>query len=311
MGEDMTNTKEKIFTNTLFVAAAAILCCALWGSATPFIKIGYQLILPQGGVASTILFAGIRFTLAGVITVLIYSIARKKFLYPKKENIAKVATVSCFQTIIQYIFFYVGLANTTGVKGTIASGSNAFFAMLIAGLIFKQEKVTFKKIFACIIGFAGIILVNFEGLDLNMNLMGDGFVLFSAIAYAFSSVLIKKYSKYEDPVVISGYQFIMGGIIMIIIGAGFGGYVRFENLKAIGVLIYLALLSAVAYSLWGVLLKYNPVSKVSIFSFMIPVFGVLLSNLMLSEQNMVSPLNLVITLILICTGIIILNYKKE
>jgi len=307
----MTNTKEKIFTNTLFVAAAAILCCALWGSATPFIKIGYQLILPQGGVASTILFAGIRFTLAGVITVLIYSIARKKFLYPKKENIAKVATVSCFQTIIQYIFFYVGLANTTGVKGTIASGSNAFFAMLIAGLIFKQEKVTFKKIFACIIGFAGIILVNFEGLDLNMNLMGDGFVLFSAIAYAFSSVLIKKYSKYEDPVVISGYQFIMGGIIMIIIGAGFGGYVRFENLKAIGVLIYLALLSAVAYSLWGVLLKYNPVSKVSIFSFMIPVFGVLLSNLMLSEQNMVSPLNLVITLILICTGIIILNYKKE
>lgn len=307
----MEKTQNKIFTNTIFVVVAALLCCALWGSATPFIKIGYQLILPDKNVASTILFAGIRFTFAGLITILIYSIARKKFLYPKKENLKRVATVSCFQTIIQYIFFYVGLANTTGVKGTIASGSNAFFAMLIASLIFKQEKLTFKKVFACIIGFAGIVLVNLNGLDFNMNFMGDGFVLFSAIAYAFSSVLIKRYSKYEDPVVISGYQFVMGGIVMVLIGLGFGGVVAFESIKAVAVLAYLALLSAVAYALWGILLKYNPVSRITIFSFMIPVFGVVLSNLLLDEQSNVSVVNLLITLVLICVGIIILNYKKD
>lgn len=303
--------KNKIYSHPAFIAVIALLCCALWGSATPFIKIGYELILPEKNTASTILFAGIRFTLAGLITVLIYSIARRKFLYPKKENLLKVANVAAFQTVIQYIFFYIGLANTTGVKGTIASGSNAFFALLVAGLIFKLEKLTFKKIFACIIGFTGIILVNLNGLDFSMNFTGDGFVIFSAIAYAVSSVLIKRYSKYEDPVVISGYQFVAGGIVMIAIGAAMGGAVSFESLKAVGVLVYLACLSAVAYSLWGVLLKYNPVSKVSIYSFMIPVFGVLLSNLMLTEQSNVSPLNLIITLVLISTGIIMLNYKKE
>ncbi len=302
---------NKLYTNTFFVAICAILCCALWGSATPFIKIGYELILPHKDVESTILFAGIRFTLAGIITVLIYSIARRKMLYPKKENLSKVATVSCFQTVIQYIFFYVGLSNTSGVKGTILSGSNAFFALLIAGLIFKQEKLTLKKVMACIIGFAGIIFVNLEGLDFNMNFTGDAFVLFSAIAYAFSSVLMKKYSSYEDPVVISGYQFIMGGIVMIISGFTFGGEVMFVSAKAIGVLVYLAFLSAIAYSLWGILLKYNPVSRVTIFSFMIPVFGVLLSNLLLEEQSHVTPLNLCITLVLVCTGIIMLNYKKD
>ena len=306
----MKNTKEKIFTNRLVVAIAAIFCCALWGSATPFIKIGYELILPVRNTESTILFAGIRFTLAGIITVLIYSLGRKKFLYPKKENMGKVLTVSCFQTIIQYIFFYIGLANTTGVKGTIASGSNVFFSMLIATLIFRQERLTLKKVFACIIGFAGIILVNLNGLDLNINFTGDGFVIFSAIAYGISSVLIKKYSQYEDPVVISGYQFIIGGIVMILLGALMGGSVAFPTIKAVGVLIYLACLSAIAYSLWGILLKYNPVSKITIYSFMISVFGVLLSNLMLSEQNSVSVLTLVIALILECTGIIILNYKK-
>lgn len=303
--------KSKIFTNPIIVAIIALLCCALWGSATPFIKIGYQLILPEKTVPSTMLFAGIRFTLAGIITIIIYSIARRKFLFPKKENLLKVANVAAFQTVIQYIFFYIGLANTTGVKGTIASGSSAFFAVLIAGFLFKLEKVTFKKIFACIIGFAGIVLVNLNGLDFNMNFSGDAFVIFSAIASAASSVLSKRYSKFEDPVVISGYQFVMGGIVMVLVGVISGGTVTFGSMAAIGVIVYLAFLSAVAYSLWGVLLKFNAVSKVTIYTFMTPVFGVILSSLMLSEASSVTPLNLIITLILVSTGIIMLNYKKE
>ncbi|MBQ3038907.1 MAG: DMT family transporter [Clostridia bacterium] len=302
--------KNNLLTHPFIIALIALFCCALWGSATPFIKIGYSLILPHSGVPSTILFAGIRFTLAGIFTVLIYSIARRKFLFPKPKNITKVATISCFQTIIQYIFFYIGLANTSGVKGTIASGSSAFFTVLIACLVFRLEKISFKKVFACIIGFTGIILINIKGLDFTMNFTGDCFVIFSAISYAISSVLVKIYSKHEDPVIISGYQFILGGIVMCIVGLLMGGWVMFPNVTAIAVLIYLSLLSACAYSLWGVLLKYNPVSKVAIFSFTTPVFGVLLSNLMLSEQSNVEPVNLIITLVLICTGIILLNYQK-
>ena len=147
---------NKIYTNMIFVTFAALLCCALWGSATPAIKIGYELLLPERNVPSIMLFAGVRFTIAGLLTVLIYSIGRRKFLYPKKENYGKVCVISCFQTVIQYIFFYIGLANTTGVKGTIISGSNVFFAILIASLIFHQEKITVKKILGCFLGFAGI-----------------------------------------------------------------------------------------------------------------------------------------------------------
>ena len=96
--------QNKLLTNTFFVAVAAMFCCALWGSATPFIKMGYQLIRTKNDVPSTILFAGVRFFFAGILTVLIYSIARKKFLLPKKENLGAIATVSCFQTILQYLF---------------------------------------------------------------------------------------------------------------------------------------------------------------------------------------------------------------
>ncbi len=303
--------KSKLLTNPFVVAVLALLCTALWGSATPFIKIGYELMLPKRNVPSTILFAGVRFFFAGIITVLIYSIASRRFLYPKKENIGKIAVVGAFQTVIQYIFFYIGLSNTSGVKGTILSGTSAFFSLLIAGLIFRQEKLTFKKIIGCILGFAGIIFVNLDGLEFTMNFTGDCFVIFSAIALGFSSVLMKRFSKDENPVIISGYQFIMGGAVMIAVGLVLGGGINVDSGKAVLVLTYLSLLSAVAYAVWGVLLKSNPVSKVTIYNFMTPVIGVILSSLMLSENSGVPPLNLIITLALVCAGIIILNYKKD
>ena len=222
------NEKKNLLQNPLIVALGALLCCALWGSATPAIKIGKSLLI-EDNVESTILFAGIRFFAAGIITVLIYSIARRKLLYPKLKNMPKVLTVSTFQTVIQYIFFYVGLSLTTGVKGTVLSGSSAFFIVILAALVFKTENLTFKKVLACLVGFAGMLLVNLNGLDFNMG-WGELFVIISTISYAFSSMFMKKFSAYEDPVVISGYQFIIGGAFMIVAGLIFGGKISFAHI---------------------------------------------------------------------------------
>ena len=304
------NQKNNFFTSPIVVVLAALLCCALWGSATPAIKITSAELIPEPGVSSTILFAGTRFTMAGIITVLIYSIARRKFLYPKLSNMPRVLAVGAFQTVIQYIFFYVGLTLTTGVKGTIASGTSAFFSVIVASLIFRQEKLIPKKIIACLLGFAGIILININGLEFTMN-WGDIFVIFSAISLAFSSVLITKFSKFEDPVVISGYQFIIGGAFLVVLGLLLGGKMSFASTKGTILLVYLAFLSAIAYALWGILLKYNPVSKVTVFSFTTPIFGTILSLIFLPESANVDPVFLVFTLLLVSGGIFLLNYQKQ
>lgn len=309
----MENKKSgaAIFSNPIVITLIALFCCFLWGSATPFIKIGYSVVFDEQTVPSTILFAGMRFFFAGILTVVIFSIARRNILYPKRENLGRVGLVSIFQTILQYIFFYVGLANTSGVKGTILTGSSTFFAILIASVFFKQEKLTAKKILACVLGLSGIVLINLNGLTLTMNFLGDGFAIFSAISLGISSTLIKKFSKHEDPVVISGYQFIVGGAFMIAIGLIFGGRVDLSSAKGVLVLIYLSLLSALAYSLWGILLKYNPVSKVSIFSFTTPIFGVLLTKLLITESEGVTLINMILALLLVCGGILILNIAPK
>lgn len=304
--------KESFYTKTIVVWLGALICCALWGSAFPCIKLGYKWFeIAAEDTMTQMLFAGIRFFLAGVLAVAIGSIISKRFIYPKKRTWFRVAKLSSLQTIAQYVFFYIGLAHTTGVKASIVEGVNVFVAIIVASLIFHQEKLTAKKIIGSIIGFAGVVLVNLAGSnsDLKFNLLGDGFIFLSTVAYAFSSVLLKKYSKEDEPIVLSGYQFVFGGAVMAGVGFAFGGRLTVVNTKGMLMLLYLALVSAVAYSLWGILLKYNPISKVAVFGFMNPVFGVILSAILLPEASALGIMS-VVSLVLICIGIFIVNYEK-
>lgn len=305
-------TKEEYLVKTAVVCLVATICCILWGSAFPAIKLGYQYFEIGGNDSATqILFAGYRFALAGILTILIGSVLNRKILIPKRQSHRKILVLCLFQTVLQYVFFYIGLANTSGVKGAIINGSNVFIAIIIACVFVRQEKLEWKKIIGCILGFAGVVIINLtkDGLDMNMKLTGEGFILLSALAYAMSSIIIKRYSKDENPVVLSGYQFFIGGVIMIVLGAVGGGKLTVITGQGIGMLIYLAMVSAVAYSLWGILLKYNPVSKVAIFGFVNPISGVILSSILLDEQGQSFGMKGVLALILVCIGIFVVNYE--
>lgn len=259
---------------------------------------------------SQILFAGIRFAIAGVMVITFSSIGRKKFIKPAQPK--RIITLSLSQTIVQYMFFYVGLAHTTGVKSSIITGIGTFLTLLVACLIFKQEKLTSTKIIGSMLGFTGIVLVNVTGnnLDMNMSLMGEGFVLLAALSSAFSSAFIKEFSKDSDVVMLCGYQFFCGGICMAIVGALAGGKLVYSGLECILLILYMGFISAAAYTLWSLLLKYNDVSKVSTCKFMNPIFGVLLSFIILKEHNALG-WQVLAALILVTLGIYIVNQKKE
>lgn len=265
----------------------AAICCCLWGSAFPVIKIGYSLFnIDSSDTASIILFAGIRFILAGVLTVVIFSAVNKKIVKPKKTSISKVCVLALFQTVLQYLFFYIGLAHTTGVKSSIIDGSSTFFAIIISVFIFKQEKFNVSKIIGSLLGFSGVALAGLSGSREGFSFQfGDIMLLISAISYASSSVFMKKYSNDDEPAVLSGYQFILGGAVMTVVGLVMGGKVSTDNIKGVLVLLYLGFISAIAYSLWGLLLKYNDVSRVTVCGTMTPIFGFTLSYLLLGEDN--------------------------
>ena len=71
------------------------------------------------------------------------------------------------------------------------------------------------------------------------------------------------------------------------------------------------MVSAVAYTLWSVLLAWNDVSKVAIFGFVNPLCSVILSALILGEVRQAFNMGSLIALFLVCVGIYVVNQKKS
>lgn len=313
------NTKEtaaaasSFWTKPVVVFFAALFCCLLWGSASPSIKIGYELFqIAADDTPSRILFAGVRFTIAGLMVIAYESIRQHHLIVPRRSSWKYVLTLSCTQTILQYVFFYWALALISGVHGSIINAAGTFFSILLSVFVFHFEKLTTGKVLGSIAGFAGVLLIVTQGADLSapVSLTGELFMIIAALSSALAGCLIKKFSAYENPVVLSGWQFLIGGLVMILIGLLSGGRLQPTGASAILLLVYMGFISAGAYTIWGILLKYNDVSRITILGFMNPVFGVLLSALFLGESKDAFNGLTLIALLLVCLGIF-LSQKKE
>lgn len=299
--------------NKKMVALLACFCCFLWGSAAPAIKIAYaQLQIAADDIPSLMLLVGARFSIGGVLVILACSLLQKRFLYPAKGSWGMVATIAVIQTVVQYPIYFIGMAHTAGVRGTIICASTAFWAILLASLVFRREKLTASKLGGCLVGFAGIVLINL-GSDLlgPVTVLGEGFVLLSAAMIAVATILTKDYSLRENPMTLSGYQMLLGGTTLVIVSLSMGA--RFDPVSNWSwlSLAYLATIGAVAYTLWAVLLQNNPVSQVTGFKLTEPLFGVVLSAILLGEASKVNWPKCLVALVLVCAGIYIINRPQK
>lgn len=297
---------EKKLQNPIVICVLALLCCALWGSAFPCIKIGYEWMEIEG-IGSQILFAGYRFFLSGVLTFALGCLLERRILRMKRENFGVIFRQGVLQTTIQYVCFYIGLAHTTGAKGSIINASNAFVSIVAAHYMIRSERMTWKKGLGCILGLAGVVLVNLEpgGFGGGFRFLGEGMVLLCTIAYGVSTVLLKMISDRESPMTITAYQTLIGSALLIVIGWLLHGDVGVFTWKSAALLFYMALLSTVAFSLWTLLLKYNPVGKVAVYGFTIPIFGVLLSGILLGET--IFSVKYLAALLFVSGGVILVN----
>ena len=110
--------------------------------------------------------------------------------------------------------------------------------------------------------------------------------------------------------VLSGWQFVLGGALMTAAALLGGGELKAVSAAAWPLMIYLGSLSAVAYTLWSLLLQRHPVSRVVVFSFLNPVFGVILSALLLGEGSTLDILHCLIALVLVCLGVWIVSREE-
>ncbi len=283
-------TDHPFLTDRKIVFLLALFCCVLWGSSFPAIKNGYALFgIAAGDIAGKLVFAGWRFLLAGLL-LLVYAVASGKRIDGfSGRTLGQFAVLGLLQTTLQYVFFYIGLAHTTGVKSSIMNATGTFFSVLLAHFIYYNDRLSGSKALGCAIGFVGVMVVNFgAGLDgllqIDFTLLGEGFVVIAAAVLAAASIYGKRISRGIDPIVMTGWQLVVGGAALLIGGYGAGGELHGFTPASTALLAYLVVLSSLAISIWSLLLKYNRVSMVTAFNFMVPVFGAVLSALFLNES---------------------------
>lgn len=311
----MGSTTSSPLSRTWVVVALATASCALWGSAFAFVKAGYDLFgIPANSPASQLLFAGMRFSLAGVFVLLGTTVAHRRFPVPTRADIVPIILLALSQTALQYAPFYMGLAHASGTNASLVQGTSAFVQIAIATLVFRQERLTVRKLVGCVLGIGGVALVTLRGGgDLgSWSLGGEGLVFLSVVVGGFAVCLMRRFGKGGDPLMLTGWQFCLGGLTLAGIGLVLGGRVGACSPAAVGILCYLGMLSAVAFSLWSLLLKHNPVSRVAVYRPFIPAFGVLFSVVFLGEAVPAAQLlALLLALLLIVAGTVLVNTGRE
>ncbi|AVY96565.1 EamA family transporter [Lelliottia sp. WB101] len=301
-----------LFARKNIAYASATLCCLLWGSSYPAIKSGYELFqIATDDIPSKVVFAGYRFLFAGLLLLLFALAQRKPIARLTPRQFGQLTLLGLTQTSIQYVFFYVGLAYTTGVKGSIMNATGTFFSVLLAHFIYQNDKLSYNKTIGCILGFAGVMLVNFNSglLDFHFVWNGDGFVVLAALILSAATLYGKRISQTVDPTVMTGWQLAIGGLVLVVGGYSTGGRLEVHSTAAVAVLGYLTLLSSVAFALWSMLLKVNRVSMIAPFNFVIPVAGTVLSAIFLGEN--ILEIKYAIALVLVCSGIWWVNKVKK
>lgn len=301
---------EKFFKNKKNAIFISLIAMLLWGSAIPLIKSTYAVLdVARDDTGMKILIAGMRFFLAGVITTIYFKIFNKEKVDVKKINIKFIIILGFIQTTVQYLFYYIGLSNTEGVKAAIIQASNAFFVVILSAVLIKSEKINKKMISSLILGTMGILIVNYKpGSSFSFTVNGEMAILIATICNAMGTVLVRKYGREENPFVLNATQFIIGAIPLLIIGILTKKNPLELNITAVLMLLYGGFISATSFTLWTIVLKYHSSGEFGIYKLFIPIFGSLLSIIILGEKFTI---NLLIGLTLVLLGSFVLNSKKE
>lgn len=287
----------------------ALFCMFLWGSAFPMIKLGYAALeIGKEDTFAKLFFAGLRFTGAGFMVIAYHFFIYKKPIAFSKKDLPLSLYLSFLQMAGQYFFFYLGLSITTGAKSSVLQASSTFMTILLAHFMLKDDRLTKKKALALFFGFLGVIVINLQkGFDLSFNFYGEGFMLIAAFLSSFGSILVKKQGSHSSPFFLSMMQFLIGGGVLLAIG--FWGLEHPLNFNpfTLSLLFYGMFISSSAFVLWYHLLKYQPVGEISIYRLFIPIFGVILSTLVIPGESFT--LAILLGLVLVTYGVLLLNRK--
>ena len=275
----------KAKTKNLTPVLLSLLVMALWGSLFPLVKLGYKNFgIGSGFYPDLLFFAGVRFTVSGVL-ITIFQGARKKSLplLKGKTEWLGVLAVGVFAVILHYAFTYFGLATVESSKTALLKQSGVLVFIFISFAVIKEDKLTIGKGLGAILGIASIVLLNYDSVGISFGL-GETFIVLASFCTVIASVICKKSLVSADAVTVTGSSELFGGAVLLAVGAAFGGGFAIGDLSGWVLFVYIILATCVSYVLWYSIIQKHELSKLFIIKLSEPLFAAIIGAAVLKEN---------------------------
>ena len=265
----------------------ALICALFWGLSYPLTKLN-QTAFAVSGAGSLMLVAGIRFVISGGVLILWNLVRHRKNpeipAAPSRANIRHVLILALTLTALHYFCMYLGLGECTGSKSSILKQTSVLFVIRFSGVSFPDERLTCRKVIGLLLGFSSVIVCSMPLSDFTFSPTGDIPILLAAVSAAAGDLYSKHAAARSDPIFLSGWQQMTGGVILLTGGLLSGGRIGIFTPYAVTVLLAVCAASIVAYTLYMWLARSCAISQLSLYKLTIPIFSVLTSGILLGED---------------------------
>lgn len=285
--------------NTFKFATLILLTTLIMGSSFALIKIGLSF-------SSPLLFASARFMLAGLIMAVIITILKRPYPITKKDWL-KVFIIGTFQTAGVFGCMFLGLRTITSSEASILTFTNPLL-VIVFGSIFLKTSYKLYQWTGVILGLVGVCITMGGKMEFKIGVL---FGILSAVFWAISTLLVKRWGTFVDTWVLTAYQMLFGGGILLL-----GSFILEKpffilNSSSLFILLWLSIMSSIVqFATWYYLLQNSEPAKASSFLFLAPFFGVLTGWVLLGEAISLST---IVGGLFIFIGIYLVNghFKKE
>lgn len=281
----------------------ALLVMLLWGSLFPMVKLGFSAfsVVSTGDI---LFFAGLRFVICGAAITAFAFVKDKKSFAPIRHSFFPLLLSGLFAIVLHYACTYLGLSLTESGKTAILKQVAALLYVLASPLFFREDKITAGKVIGALLGFLGVIAMNWSEGSIHFGL-GEVLILLASVCTVASNVISKRLFKKVDPITATGCSQFFGGAVLLVVGAAMGGGVKIEKYTAIPIFIYILVASIVSYCLWYTILKTGSLSSLFVIKFAEPLFSCILGAVILGEN--IFDLRYLFAFLLIGGGITVAN----
>jgi drug/metabolite transporter (DMT)-like permease len=281
-----------------------IIVTLLWGFNHPAIKISNQGVSP--------IFASTLRSIVASICGLIYCLRKGEKVFHNDVMLFHGVMVGLLFGV-EFACIYFGLLYTDAARSVLFVYLSPFVVAIGAHFFLKGDRLTFLKILGLVLAFTGIFVV-FGGRPKTAKAgmyFGDILQIAAGVLWGATTLYIKKFmAKKVEPINTFFYQLFFSIPILLVVSIILEPkWIYKVDPYVVGSLFYQSVIIAfITYFVWFKLIHGYSVSRLSAFTFLTPIFGVLFGVFFLHEELTVS---LMIGLPLVSAGIFLVNWRRR